>query len=452
MALDSTFDLIVLGAGSGGLAAAKRAASFGAKVVVVEGDQVGGTCVIRGCVPKKLLVYGSSYGEYIGNAPEFGVLINDFTICSKTLLKNVRKEVQRLNSLHEKFLENAGITLVHGWAEFLDSNSVLVKDSNNTRILNGKNILIAVGGVPKIPNIPGASLGWISDDMFLLNDFPEHIFIVGGGYIACEFACILNGLGIQVDLFVRGDKILREFDRDLSKNLEDNMKLNGINIHFKTDILGLESRNSKLVVFTSTQRDISCSGLLWAIGRAPRIDSLNLQAAGIDVSQGCIITNEFQSTNIPNIFAVGDVTNRVNLTPVAIDEGRAFADRIFGSKSRTVNYDLVSKAVFSNPEIATVGLSEEQASRIHGKKQLRIYKSTFRPMSQALPKRGAPCMLKLVVHTKTDKILGCHMVGEHSSEIIQMAAVSIGMGARKSDFDQAMALHPTIAEEFVTMT
>ncbi len=452
--MENFFDLIVLGAGSGGLAAAKRAASYGARVAIVEGSRVGGTCVIRGCVPKKLLVYGSLYGEYIKDAESFGVTFSKVVIDSTVLLENIRKEVDRLNQLHIEFLSKAGVELFEGWAEFRGPNSILIKGLDNNheqKEIRGRHILIAVGGKPIRPEIEGSSLAWVSDDMFLLKRFPPDVVIVGGGFIACEFASILNSLGTKVTQIVRGTKLLKGFDSELSNVLRDEMQAKGINFKFGESILGIEGKANDLRIFTSNSHSLKCSGLLFAIGRTPVITNLGLDRAGVIYTKDKIEVDAKNKTNIPSIFAIGDVTNRINLTPVAIDEGRKFSDWLFGDKQDSVNYNLVPKAVFSQPEIASVGLTEEEAMEKFGKDGLKIFRTRFRPMSQALPKRGSRCLLKLIVEKKGQKVIGCHMLGEHSSEIIQMASIALVKGATKLDFDKTMALHPTISEEFVTL-
>ena len=452
--MKSSFDLIVLGAGSGGLAAAKKAASYGASVAIVEGDLVGGTCVIRGCVPKKLLVCGASLLESLSCAPSYGFDFENLKIKSEVLLANIRKEVKRLNELHENFLNKANVELLKGWGEFKSSNCVVVKNRKNGEILNeiyGKRILIAVGGRPKRPSIQGASLGWTSDDMFLLKSFPNEITIVGAGYIACEFACILNGLGIEVTQLVRGERLLRGFDLELSLALTEAMKRKGINLRFGENVSSIKDKSGSLIISTSTHKEFESNGLLFATGREPYLEGLKLEQSGVEIIDNKIRVDSESKTNISNIFAIGDVTNRINLTPVAIDEGRSFADRNYGVSSRKVNYDFVPYAVFSQPEIASVGMTEEKANKTIGKDNIKVYKSIFRPLSKSIPKKGPKCILKLIVDKNNDKVLGCHMIGDNASEIIQMASISLMLGAKKSDFDNTMALHPTIAEEFVTM-
>jgi len=458
------FDLVVIGAGSGGLAAAKRAASHGARVAVIEGDRVGGTCVIRGCVPKKLLVYGSAYRHLLADAASYGWSVGQSHCDPSRLLAAVRAEVDRLNSLHIGFLERAGVELVRGWGRCLDAHHVEVggapghstdssdgRSDDHRRLLRGERLLIATGGRPHRPSIPGAELGWVSDDMFLLERLPQRVLIVGGGFIACEFDCILRGLGVEVDQFVRGDQLLRGFDRELSAAVHEGMEADGITLHFAQTLTAITAEAGDLIASTCQGRQERCGGVLLATGRQPFLAGLDLAAAGVVVEGGRIPVDADQRTNVPHIFAVGDVTDRVNLTPVAVDEGRAFADSVYGGRPRQVDHDLVASAVFSQPELATVGLSEEKAVARLGTEGVRLYRARFRSMAQALPQRGPRCLLKLVVEVASGRVLGCHMVGEHAAEIIQMAAIAIGMGATKADFDRTMALHPTVAEEFVTM-
>ena len=452
--MENLFDLIVLGAGSGGLAAAKRAAGYGAKVAIIEGDRIGGTCVVRGCVPKKLLVYGSMYSEHFENAASYGVNLNEAKINAEVLLKNVRGEVSRLSQLHEKFLSNFGIEIIRGWGSFSSCNSVVVSDLNNAEPIKeiyGKNILIAVGGRPKRPSITGASKGWVSDDIFLLQKLPSKMVVVGAGYIACEFSCILKGLGVEVIQLIRGTHLLKGFDLELSEILRDGMLKKGIRCSFNESLKKIEGHSGDFTAKTMNNEYINCGGILFATGREPFLEGLALENAGVNPHEGKIKVDANNQTVASNVFAIGDVTDRINLTPVAIDEGRAFSDRIFGNKHRCINYELVPRAVFSQPEIASVGISEEEATEKHGKENINIFRSKFFPMSRVLSRLGTHCLLKLVVDKNTNKILGAHMVGEHAAEIIQMASISLLMGATKSDFDKTMALHPTISEEFVTM-
>ena len=450
--MSAPYDLIVLGAGSGGLAAAKRAASYGARVAIVEGDRVGGTCVIRGCVPKKLLVYGSAVRHQLADAASYGWSVAEVHCDPAVLLANVRAEVDRLNGLHIGFLEKAGVELLRGWGRFHDSHTIAVRTADGAeQLLEGERILIAVGGRPQRPASPGAELGWVSDDLFNLERFPERMVVVGAGFIACEFAGILNGLGVQVTQLVRREQILRGFDRELAGAVQEAMQAEGIELRCGVSPTAIAGSPGDLCVNTSDGGAIACGGVLLATGRRPFLEGLGLEAAGVASENGRIPVDADQRTNLSHVYAVGDVTERICLTPVAIDEGRALADTLWGGKPRRVDHTLVASAVFSQPELATVGLSEEEAIERHGAEGIRVHRARFRPMSQALPARDPKVLLKLVVELSSGKVLGCHMVGEHAAEIIQMAAIAIGMGATKADFDRTMALHPSIAEEFVTM-
>tara|TARA_B100000900_G_scaffold179108_1_gene151769 strand:- start:4566 stop:5927 length:1362 start_codon:yes stop_codon:yes gene_type:complete len=452
--VNQSFDLVVLGAGSGGLAAAKRAARHGARVAIVEGDRVGGTCVIRGCVPKKLLVYGSQMAEQMEEASSYGVHPSEVRIDSAQLLANVRAEVDRLNAMHIEFLAKAGVTLIQGWGRFEDDHHILVSTDpggDPQHRLQAERVLIGVGGRPQRPDIQGVELGWVSDDMFLLERFPERMVVVGAGFIACEFAGILSGLGVEVTQLVRREHLLRGFDAELAGVVQEGMAEKGVNLQFTTSPESIEGTPGDLVVRTDRGDRIACGGVLLATGRRPFLKGLNLDAAGVSTQGNRIPVDADQRTNVSHVFAVGDVTDRICLTPVAIDEGRAFADSIFGDRPRQVDHELVASAVFSQPELATVGLSEENAISQYGADGVVIHRARFRSMAQALPKRGPRCLLKLVTEAETERVLGCHMVGEHAAEIIQMAAIAVGMGATKADFDRTMALHPTVSEEFVTM-
>ena len=452
--MSDPFDLIVLGAGSGGLAAAKRAAFHGARVAIVEGDRVGGTCVIRGCVPKKLLVYGSAFRHSFADAESYGWSAENVRCDPAVLLANVRAEVNRLQARHMDFLEKAGVELVRGWGHFCGADRVAVRTGDGgLRELHGHRVLIAVGGRPQRPSIPGVDLGWVSDDLFELESLPDAMVVVGAGFIACEFAGILRGLGVKVTQLVRGDHLLRGFDREASDAVRQAMEEAGIEILFGETPAAIsgDCAPGDLTVTSQSGTEILCGGVLLATGRRPFLEGLQLESAGVAVQAHRIPVDAEQRTNVPTIYAVGDVTDRVNLTPVAIDEGRAFADSVFGNRPRRVEHGLVPRAVFSQPELASVGLSEEEAVERLGAAAVRVHRARFRPMSQALPARDPKVLLKLVVACDGGRVLGAHMVGEHAAEIIQMAAIAIGMGARKADFDRTMALHPSVAEEFVTM-
>ena len=374
--MSEQFDLVVIGAGSGGLAAAKRAASYGARVAIVEGDRVGGTCVIRGCVPKKLMVYGSAMRHQLDDAASYGWSIGEVSHNSAELLQRVRAEVDRLNQLHIGFLEKAGVELVRGWGRFADAHHISVVDQAGSELtrLRGERILIAVGGRPHRPAIPGAELGWVSDDLFNLERLPERVVVVGAGFIACEFAGILNGLGVQVTQLVRGNHLLRGFDLESSRAVQEAMEADGIEIRFAHSPAAIEGTPGDLTVITQSGERLACNGALLATGRRPFLQGLNLEAAGVAIEGHRIPVSADQATNVPHIYAVGDVTDRVNLTPVAIDEGRALADTIWGQRPRQVDHELVASAVFSQPELAGVGLTEEAAIERYGAAGVTVHR------------------------------------------------------------------------------
>ena len=452
--MELPFDLVVLGAGSGGLAAAKRAASYGARVAIVEGDRVGGTCVIRGCVPKKLLVYGAQARHQLADAPAYGLKLGSIQSDVPELLRRVRSEVDRLNTLHLGFLEKAGVKLISGWGRFTGPHNIGVSQQRGGAISEeviASRFLVAVGGRPARPQIPGIEKTWVSDDMFELEDVPSSVLVVGAGFIACEFACILRGLGVSVTQVVRGARLLRGFDNELATAVLEGMRDSGIEVVFDQTVIAVEGDHGALTAQLSDGTSRACGGVLMATGRRPWLQDLGLPEAGINIEAGRIKVDSDSYTSVSHIAAVGDVTDRVNLTPVAIDEGRAFADGAFGTRHRRVDHELVASAVFSDPELATVGLSEEAAIERFGADGVVVHRARFRSMSRSLPATGPRCLLKLVLEKASDRVLGCHMVGEHAAEIIQMAAIAVGMGATKADFDRTMALHPSVSEEFVTM-
>ena len=452
--MDASFDLVVLGAGSGGLAAAKRAARHGARVAIVEGDRIGGTCVIRGCVPKKLLVYGAQAHHQLADAHAYGITIGSVQSNTSELFRRVRAEVDRLNQLHITFLDKAHVTRIEGWARLTSPHTIGVSIERGAaphQELSAKRFLVAVGGRPCRPQIPGVEHTWVSDDMFNLETLPKAVVVVGAGFNACEFSCILRGLGVNVTQVVRGKRLLRGFDAELADAVLEGMKHSGIHVVFEQTVAAVSGQPGNLTAELTDGLRLPCGGVLMATGRRPWLGELGLEAAGVAVVDGRIKVDADSATSVPHIHAVGDVTDRVNLTPVAIDEGRAFADSVFGGRHRQVDHSLVASAVFSDPELATVGLSEEAAVERFGADEVVIHRARFRSMSRALPATGPRCLLKLVVEKSTDRVLGCHMVGEHAAEIIQMAAIAVGMGATKADFDRTMALHPSVAEEFVTM-
>ena len=445
------YDLLVIGAGSGGLAAAKRAASHGAEVGIIENDLVGGTCVVRGCVPKKLLVYASQFSHLDRDRLGYGWEAVESKFNWPTLAEIVDKEVNRLSQLHIGFLDKSEVELIRGTASFIDDHSLTVGD----RKLTAERILIATGSEAILPNIPGVEHAITSREVFKLPTQPKRLAIIGGGYIGIEFAGIFNGLGTEVVQIVRGDKILRGFDEDIRTHVQESARERGITILTETEIERLEKTANGTVLYLrgeNAPESITVdAAVLFAIGRAPNTEGLNLENIGIETDRGAVAVNEWSQTNLPHIYAVGDVTNRANLTPVAIDEGRAFADTVFGNAPRRVNYANIPTAVFSQPEAATVGQSETEAIAQLGADNVRVYRSKFRPMFNTLAGSDEKTLMKLVVDRLSDRVLGAHMVGKDAAEIIQSVAIALNMGATKQDFDNTMALHPSAAEEFVTM-
>lgn len=441
------YDLFVIGAGSGGIATARRAAQYGAKVGIAEYSRLGGTCVNRGCIPKKLMVYASHFPDLFEDAQGYGWSPVQSTLDWKKMITAVNKELERLNGVYQRMIDNAGVDLINGFAKFLDPHTLEIND----RKITADKILIAVGGQPYKPAIPGIEHAIISDEMFQLEKQPEHIAIIGTGYIGVEFACIMNGLGSQVTLLDRNDLILRGFDDDLRSGIQEGMQQHGIQILNHSQAASIEKTSQGLkIAIADSSVTVRADVILSATGRRPSLQNMGLENAGVDVEKEAIAVDEYSRTSQPHIFAVGDCTNRVNLTPVAINEGRAFADTVFGDQPRKMAYDNIPSAVFSTPEGATVGLSEAEAKKNWGE-AIKCYRSTFRPTYHSLSGRAEKTMVKLVVEEDTQKVLGAHMVGEHAAEIIQGIAIALKMGATKKDFDATVGLHPTVAEEFVTL-
>ncbi|MGF1498247.1 MAG: glutathione-disulfide reductase [Elainellaceae cyanobacterium] len=445
------YDLLVLGAGSGGLAAAKRAASHGARVAIVENDLVGGTCVVRGCVPKKLLVYASQFSHLYQDAVGYGWEAVHPAFNWQRLVDIVDTEVNRLSQLHESFLDRADVELIRGTATFVDPHTVTVGE----RKVTGDRLLIATGGEAILPDIPGIEHALTSRQVFKLPQQPQRLAIIGGGYIGVEFAGVFNGLGTEVVQILRGDRILRGFDEDIRNHVQEAMMQRGITILPHTQVERLEKTADGTILYLNgdqgPEQITVDAAVLFAVGRAPNTANLRLENAGVETDLGAVAVNEWSQTSQPHIYAVGDVTNRVNLTPVAIDEGRAFADTVFGNVPRRVNYANIPTAVFSQPEAATVGLTEAAAIAQFGEANVKVYRSTFKPLFQSLTGSTERTLMKLVVDRQSDRVLGAHMVGKDAAEIIQSVAIAVNMGATKQDFDNTMALHPSTAEEFVTM-
>ena len=452
--MKSQFDLIVIGAGSGGLAAAKRAARYGAKVAIIEVNKIGGTCVIRGCVPKKLMVYAANDRRNVFITEGNGLSNNGLNFESHILMNNIRNEVSRLSNIHADTLKKLNIEVFKGIGRFYSQNELEVVCPSTKKVLNrlsAQKILIAVGGKPKRLSIPGEDLAWSSDDVFELNNFPKKLVIVGGGYIACEFASIFINLGTEVTQLIRGENLLNGFDRDLSLCLENSLKSLGVELKFNNQLNSISKVESSLESTLDSGKKLISNNILVATGRKPFLEPLNLGHLNLYMDNDYLDVNELNQTSNQKIFAIGDIINKPNLTPVAVEQGRVFADNFFGDLKRKVNYKNIPKAVFTIPEISTVGLSEEEAKTKYADENIKVFKCVFTPMSNTFKKLKSRCMLKLVVNKLDDKVLGCQMFGESASEIIQMAAISINAGITKKGFDETMALHPTISEEFVTM-
>ncbi len=443
------FDLFVIGGGSGGIATARRAAEYGAKVALAEMGRLGGTCVNRGCIPKKLMVYAASFPQTFRESQGYGWSPVYSSLDWQHLVNVVNQEVSRLNGIYQKMVDNSKVTIFPARAKFLDSHTVEV----NGQKITAERILIAVGSRPIKPNIPGIEHTLVSDDLFTLAQHPKQIVILGGGYIGSEFACIFNGLGTQVTQIIRKDKILAGFDEDLRSEVQEAMLHNGIKILTNSQPKSIEKTADGFKIFLEESEEIVLADAiaLAATGRVPNIEDLGLDLAGVDIKNGAIAVNEQSQTSQPNIYAVGDCTNRINLTPVAIGEGRALADTIYGNKPRLMSHVDVPSAIFTHPEAATVGLSEQQAAQQYGQEDIKTYRAKFRPLYHTLSGEAEKTMMKLVVQISTDRVLGAHMVGEHAAEIIQGVAIAIKMGATKADFDATVGIHPSAAEEFVTM-
>lgn len=466
-------DLFVIGGGSGGVRASRMAAAAGAKVALAEDSRMGGTCVIRGCVPKKLMVFASTFRELPVEARAYGWDIADGQFDWTAFRGKLHAELDRLEGVYRRLLDGSGVTIHDQRARMADAHTVELTDG--TRI-TAKHILVATGGRPERPDLPNAHLGLVSDDIFLLDQLPKSILIVGGGFIACEMACILNGLGVKVTQFYRGAQILRGFDDEARGLVAEAMKEQGIDLHLGTNIvemaearavaghedeMGADVSSSVDLLPRSGQKgcpvwvkstnghEATFDAVLFATGRAPNSSGLGLEDLGVKIGRrGEIVVDDYSQTAVPSIYAIGDVTNRVNLTPVAIREGMAFAKTVFEGEPTPVDHDLIPSAVFTQPELGTVGLTEEAARE---QEPIEVYCTSFRPMRSAFAGASARVLMKLIVSQSSRKVLGCHIVAPEAGEMIQMAAIAVKMGATKEDFDRTVAVHPTMAEEMVTM-
>jgi glutathione reductase (NADPH) len=443
---DYDFDFFVIGGGSGGVRAARIAAGYGAKVGLAEEYRVGGTCVIRGCVPKKLLVYGAHMAEEFADSAGFGWTVDKPAFDWPTLRDRVQAEVTRLNGLYTQTQEKAGVSLFYHRAVFTGPNSLDV----GGQTITAKHILIATGARPVYPDCPGADLGITSNEAFHLEALPQSIVIAGGGYIASEFAGIFHGLGVEVTQLYRGQVLLKGWDMELRQRLQEAYVAKGIKVHTGAYFTKIEKTASGVACHLTDGAVLEAEMVMHAIGRLPNTAALGLELAGVAVDDvGAVKVTPDSQTTAPHIYAVGDVTNRVNLTPVAIKEGHAVADTLFGGKPWTVDHGAVASAVFSQPPLASVGLSQEQA--IAAGHDVQVFRSDFRPMKATLSGRSERTLCKLIVDKATDRVLGAHMIGTDSPEIIQALAIPIKFGVTKAQFDQTIAVHPTAAEEFVLM-
>ena len=439
------YDFFVIGAGSGGVRASRMAASYGARVAVAESYRAGGTCVIRGCVPKKLLTYAAHFHEDFEDAAGYGWTVGESSFSWPALIEAKDREIARLEGIYERLLANAGVTLMKGRATITGPHEVEI----DGRRISAKHILVATGGWPMKPDIPGADLAITSNEAFHLPELPKRVLVVGGGFIAVEFAGIFHGLGSQVTISYRGEEILRGFDHDVRTHLRTELENKGITVKRNHQVNAIGKRDGALLVRT-TDGDIACDCVMFATGRVPNTRNLGLEAAGVRLDgNGAVIVNEYSQSSVPSIHAVGDVTHRIQLTPVAIREGAAVAATLFHNHPTPVNHSNVPSAVFSQPPVGTVGDTEEEALARYRK--VEIYRASFKPMKHTLSGRNEKTLMKLVVEPKSQKVVGAHMVGPDAPEIIQGIALGVVAGLTKAQFDATVGIHPTAAEEFVTM-
>lgn len=442
------YNLLVVGAGSAGLAAAKRAAKLGAKVAIIEHNRVGGVCVNRGCIPKKLFGYAAYFAPSFADAKKYGWSVETTKFDWQAFVAARDQEIERLNHVHHNGLTEAGVELIAGFATFVDAHTLAVGDRN----LTANYVLIAVGGKPILPDIPGIELAITSDQMFHLKELPSRFLVIGGGYIGVEFASILHDLGIEVTIVDRESHILSGFDDELRVRVQQRLTQRSINILCDTTIKEIKSISDQLQV-TLSQAEIepfNVDTILCAIGRTPNLEKLNLEKAGVELRGKAIAVDEDSRTSQPNIYAVGDCTNRLPLTPVARAEGQAFADTVFGNNSRSLDYDNVPSAVFSRPEAASAGLTEAKARERYSDNEIECYIIEFDSLYQRLAQSAPRDWMKQVVHRQSGKVVGIHLVAEHAAEMIQGMALAIKQGLSQQDLEQMIGIHPTVAEELFT--
>ncbi len=440
------YDLFVIGAGSGGVRAARMSAGYGARVAVAEDRYLGGTCVNVGCVPKKLFVYASHFAEEFENARGFGWQTGKSSFQWQTLLDNKNQEIKRLNGIYQGLLDSTGVTLYEQRATVEDAHTVNVAGEQ----VSTERILVATGGWPTVPNIPGKEHIISSNEAFFIEQLPERVCVVGGGYIAVEFAGIFNGLGVDTTLVYRGPLFLRGFDNDIREHLAEEMRKKGINLQFNSNISSIDKGDGEFQATLDSGESLTTDLIMYATGRHPNTNDIGLEKTGVELNdKGAIIVNEHYQSSVPSILAIGDVTDRVNLTPVATAEGTVLAKALYDEQTVSVDYENIPTCVFSQPNLGTVGLTEEQAREKYN--HIDIYKSTFTPMKFALAESNEKTFMKLLVDKTTDKVVGVHMLGPDAGEIIQGIGIAIKAGATKAQFDATIGIHPTTAEEFVTM-
>ncbi|MEX0316945.1 MAG: glutathione-disulfide reductase [Ruegeria sp.] len=441
------YDLFVIGGGSGGVRAARVAAGeTGAKVALAEEDRYGGTCVIRGCVPKKLMVFASEYAGMVEDAQAYGWDVKPGAFDWDAFKSKLHAELDRLEGVYRGILKNNGVESFDQRARLVDPHTVELADGTRK---SAKHILIATGGRPVVPEFPGSELAITSNEIFHLEKLPETMLIVGGGYIACEFAGIMNGMGVNTTQFYRGAQILRGFDEEARGLICEEMCQNGVDVHLGTNVIEMAKDGDKIRVKATNGTERLFDVVMYATGRAPNAGDMGLEALGVERGRkGEIVVDAYSQTGVPSIYAIGDVTDRVNLTPVAIREGMAFVETVFKANPTPVDHELIPTAIFTQPEMGTVGLSEEQAA---AQEPIEVYATSFKPMQQAFAGRSQRVLMKLIVSKATRKVLGCHIVAPGAGEMIQMAGIAVKMGATKEDFDRTVAVHPVMAEELVTM-
>ncbi|MDB5873992.1 MAG: NADPH-glutathione reductase [Ramlibacter sp.] len=443
-------DLFVIGGGSGGVRAARMAAQRGARVVLAEAAALGGTCVNVGCIPKKLYSYAAHFADDFRDAAGFGWSAGNVSFDWQVLKANRAKEISRLNGVYASLLKGPGVQVVTGWAQLVDGHNVQVRTAAGQRSYAAKHVLVATGGRPSVPTFPGCEHVITSDGMFDLEPFPKRLLVVGGGYIACEFASIFNGLGARVTQLYRAEQILRGFDGDVRRFIADEMRKHGVDLRIHMDVKAIEKTSHGLAVTLADGSTLTVDSVLYATGRVPNVAGLGLEAAGVAQGKdGAIVVDEHYATSLPSVYAVGDVTARVQLTPVALGEAMVVVDRLFGAGKRTMGYDFIPTAVFTHPNIGTVGYSEAEARKVFG--EVTVFRSEFKALKHTLSGSGERTLMKLLVDTATDRVVGLHMVGADAGEVVQGFAVAMKAGATKAVFDSTIGIHPTAAEEFVTL-